>query len=393
MNNDHLLNVYNRSPITITKGKGVYLYDNTDKQYLDFASGIATTGLGHCHPYLIDSLNKQSQLLWHCSNLVSNFEQQKLASRLSTLTFADKVFFCSSGLETTETAIKIIRRYHYVNGEKARNTIITINGGFHGRSMAAISAGGNDYVREGYAPLLGGFKSIPKNDFVALKKAVDHNTAGIFLELIQSEGGVYALDIDYLHHIREFTKEQGIILAFDEVQTGYGRICDFFYHQQIGIEPDILTCAKAMGNGFPVAACLTKEFIADTMKPGTHGSTYGGNPLAMAVGNAVLDIITKPDFFNQVRSVSKYLHESLQTIQTQFPNLVKEIRGKGLLIGIEFHPQLSLSEIINLFYKNGLIVSKTANKNTIRLLPPLIIQKNHVDQFIDIFSSALNAQS
>ena len=385
----YLLNVYNRLPINLIKGEGVYLYDDHGNKYLDFAAGISTVSLGHCHPYIIEALNQQSQLLWHCSNLFSIPEQHRLAERLVQLTFADKVFFCSSGLEATEAAIKMMRRYHYVNGNANRNTIITIEGGFHGRSMAAISAGGNDLAREGYAPLLPGFRKVSRNDIAELENTIDENTAAVFLEPIQSEGGIYPLDIDYLKAIREITSKHNLLLAFDEVQTGYGRTSSLFYYQQLGFAPDILTCAKAMGNGFPLAACLTSESVASVMKPSTHGSTYGGNPLAMAVGNAVLDVITQPQFLHEVKNVAKYLQEKLHALQKKFPEIIKEVRGIGLLIGIELNANYSVKEVIRLSVEKGLLLTKTAQPQTIRIVPPLIITQSHVDECIDILSCIL----
>ncbi|MFP3033239.1 MAG: aspartate aminotransferase family protein, partial [Wolbachia sp.] len=327
---DHVVNAYNRSEASIVRGEGVYLFDKDGKKYLDFAAGISTTSLGHCHPYITDKLKEQLDSLWHCSNIFTIPQQERLAQRLTELTFADKVFFCSSGLEATEAAIKFIRRYFYLNGQEKRSHIITIEGGFHGRSIAAISAGGNEKSREGFAPLLSGFDKVPRNNIEALEKKINSETAAIFLEPIQSEGGVHPLDVEYLKKVREITKAQGIILCFDEVQCGYGRIGSLFYYQNIGVEPDMLTCAKAMGNGFPLAACLVKDYIAETITPGTHGSTYGGNPLAMTVGNAVLDVMLKEGFFDHVKKVSKYLKEKLLPLTEEFPKIVSEVRGEGL---------------------------------------------------------------
>ncbi|GFT39971.1 acetylornithine aminotransferase [Nephila pilipes] len=332
---DHVVSAYNRLDTPIVRGAGAYLFDKDGKKYLDFAAGISTTSLGHCHPYITDKLKEQLSSLWHCSNIFTIPEQERLADRLTTLTFADKVFFCSSGLEATEAAIKFIRRYFYSKGQAKRNRIITIEGGFHGRSIAAISAGGSEKSREGFAPLLSGFDKVPRNDIKALEKKISDETAAVFLEPIQSEGGVYPLDVEYLQKVRKITKAQGIILCFDEVQCGYGRIGFLFYYQNVGIEPDMLTCAKAMGNGFPIAACLVKDYIAEAITPGTHGSTYGGNPLAMTVGNAVLDIMLKEGFFDHVKRISKYLKEKLLPLAKEFPEMISEVRGKGLLMGIE----------------------------------------------------------
>ncbi|MBQ4874994.1 MAG: aspartate aminotransferase family protein [Rickettsiaceae bacterium H1] len=386
----YLLNVYNRSPVNMVRGEGSYLYDDQGKKYLDFTAGIATVALGHSHPYLIQAIGEQSEKLWHCSNLFNIPEQEKLARRLVNLTFADRVFFCSSGLEATEAAIKFIRRYCYVLGQhNKRKKIITVQGGFHGRSITAISAGGNDYAKEGYGPLLDGFVKIPRNDIDAFENVIDENVGGVFLELIQSEGGIYPLDIDYLQKIRKITHDQGILLAFDEVQTGYGRTGSLFYHQALNFEPDLLTCAKAMGNGFPIAGCLVKQKIADAMKPGSHGSTYGGNPMAMAVGNAVLDVMTQPDFFTKISEIIIYLHQSLDNLQNQFSDLIKEIRKVGFLIGIEFHSKINTRLLIEKCLTSGLIIGKTAQLNTIRLAPPIIITKEQIDKFSELLISVI----
>ncbi|MDG7056774.1 MAG: aspartate aminotransferase family protein [Wolbachia endosymbiont of Penenirmus auritus] len=379
---NHIVNAYNRFEIPIVRGEGACLFDKDGKKYLDFAAGISTTSLGHCHPYIADKLKKQSDLLWHCSNIFTIPEQERLAERLTALTFADKVFFCSSGLEATEAAIKFIRRYFYSKGQEKRNRIITIEGGFHGRSIAAISAGGNEKSREGFAPLLSGFDKVPRNNIKALEEKISDETAAVFLEPIQSEGGVYKLDAEYLHKVKEITKAQEMILCFDEVQCGYGRIGSLFHYQNIGIEPDILTCAKAMGNGFPLAACLVRNYIAEAITPGTHGSTYGGNPLAMTVGNAVLDIVLKEGFFDHVRRISKYLKEKLLPLAEEFPRIISEIRGEGLLIGIELKAPLA-DKIVSRSLDKGLIMTKVLNNRVVRITPPLIVHDKHVDAACD----------
>lgn len=381
---DYIVNAYNRSEASVVRGEGVYLFDKNGKKYLDFAAGISTISLGHCHPYITDKLKDQLDSLWHCSNIFTIPQQERLAQRLTELTFADKVFFCSSGLEATEAAIKFIRRYFYLKGQEKRNRIITIEGGFHGRSIAAISAGGNEKSREGFAPLLSGFDKVPRNNIEALEKKINSETAAIFLEPIQSEGGVHPLDVEYLKKVREITKAQGIILCFDEVQCGYGRIGSLFYYQNIGVEPDMLTCAKAMGNGFPLAACLVKDYIAEAITPGTHGSTYGGNPLAMTVGNAVLDVMLKEGFFDHVKKVSKYLKEKLLPLTEEFPKIVSEVRGEGLLIGIELRVPLA-DTIVKQSLDKGLIMTKILNNRVIRITPPLVVENMHVNAVCDIF--------
>ncbi|MDG7055908.1 MAG: aspartate aminotransferase family protein [Wolbachia endosymbiont of Meromenopon meropis] len=388
---NHIVNTYNRFEVPIVRGKGVYLFDKNGKKYLDFAAGISTVSLGHCCPYISDKLKKQSDLLWHCSNIFVIPEQERLAERLAELTFADKIFFCSSGLEATESAVKFIRRYFYSKGQQKRNRIITIKGGFHGRSIAAISAGGNEKIREGFAPLLSGFDAVPRNNIKALEEKISDKTAAVFLEPIQSEGGVHVLDLEYLHKIREITKAREMILCFDEVQCGYGRIGSLFHYQNIGIEPDILTCAKAMGNGFPLAACLVRNYIAEAITPGTHGSTYGGNPLAMIVGNAVLDIVVKRDFFDHVRRVGKYLKEKLLLLAEEFPKVISEIRGEGLLVGIELKAPFA-DKIVRRSLDKGLIITKVLDNRVVRITPPLIVHNKHVDVAYDILCASFEAK-
>ncbi|WP_333023196.1 aspartate aminotransferase family protein [Wolbachia endosymbiont of Pentidionis agamae] len=383
----YIINAYNRLEIPIVKGKGVFLFDQVGKKYLDFTAGISTVSLGHCHPYIIEKLNEQLDLVWHCSNLFTIPTQELLAERLCSLTFADKVFFCSSGLEATEAVIKFIRRYFYSKGEKNRHQIITIKGGFHGRSIAAISAGGNEKARTGFAPLLPGFCSVPRNCIQALENKINKNVAAVFLEPIQSEGGVYQLDIDYLRRVREITREKEIILCFDEVQCGYGRIGTLFYYQKIGVEPDMLTAAKAMGNGFPLAACLVKNYIADTILPGTHGSTYGGNPLAMAAGNAVLDLMLEENLFKHVIEISSYFKKKLLLLIKEFPQIIVDVRGEGLLLGIEV--SISAKSIVQKCLDKGLILSAVLDDRVIRITPPLIISEDHIDAAFSILYNSL----
>ncbi|MDA0902339.1 MAG: aspartate aminotransferase family protein [Proteobacteria bacterium] len=382
-----ILNAYFRLPIKIIKGDGVYLYDDQEKRYLDFASGIAVTNIGHNNQHINEALINQASQLWHCSNLFTIPKQQELAERLVKLSFADKVFFCSSGLEAVECAIKMMRKYHYEKGDKERYHIITLEGGFHGRSLATLSAGGNEYARRGFGPLLEGFKQVKRNDIAALKAAITDQTAGIMLETIQSEGGVHVIDKQYLQEVRQLTAQKDIILCFDEVQTGYGRTGELFSYQSLGIEPDIMTLAKGIGNGFPLAACLSKANIANAITPGSHGSTYGGNPLAMAVGNAVLDIVTQKPFLNKVNELSQYLNQSLQKLAQEFPNIITEVRGIGLIYGIEV--KISATEVLKTLIDNGLIVTKVAGDKVLRLLPPLIIEKTHIDQMCEIMRKSL----
>ena len=382
-----VVNAYNRSKVPIIRGEGVYLFDENGNRYLDFASGIATVGLGHCHPYIISKLEKQISQLFHCSNLFTIPEQERLARRLVDLTFADKVFFCSSGTEAVESAIKFIRRYYYSKGLLYKNRIITIQGGFHGRTIAAISAGGNQKSKEGFAPLLEGFDHVIRDDISDLLSAVTDQTAGILLEPIQAEGGVHILNTDYLRQIRDITRKKDILLCFDEVQCGYGRPGSLFYHQLIGVEPDLLTCAKAMGNGFPVAACLLKDAIAETITPGCHGSTYGGNPLAMVAANAVLDLMTEDGFFDGVSKVGEYLGESLRALSRCNQCIISAVRGIGCIWGVDIN--ISAQEVVSECVRHGLLITRVSNNKTLRIVPPLIIEKSHVDDAVNILNKVI----
>ena len=387
MDNNPVLDAYFRLPVEIIRGQGAYLYDSSDKQYLDFASGIAVTNIGHNNHHINQALINQISNLWHCSNLFTIKGQQRLAQRLVDLSFADKVFFCSSGLEAVECAIKMIRKYAFETKGEQSYEIITLEGGFHGRSIATLSAGGNEDARRGFGPLLEGFKQVKRNDIQALKAAITDKTAGIMLEPVQSEGGVYVLDKSYLQQVRQITIEKDIILCFDEVQTGYGRTGSLFAYQNLGFEPDILALAKGIGNGFPLAACLSRQRIAKFITPGTHGSTYGGNPLAMAVGNAVLDIITGEGFLDNIGQLSEYLENSLQKVALQFPDIIKQVRGKGLIYGLEVN--ISATKILKALIDNGLIVTKVAGDKVLRLLPPLVIEYKDIDLMQDIMIKVL----
>lgn len=381
-----ILNVYKRFPITIVKGNGIYIYDNSGKKYLDFTSGIATVNFGHCNEYITGKVKAQLHQLWHCSNLFEVHKQESVARRLIEQTFADRVFFCSSGLEAIETAVKSIRRHFYVNGQPEKYRIITLENGFHGRSMTGISAGGGKRAKEGFAPLLDGFDVIPAHDLEILKSTINKNTAAILLELIQSEGGVYPISWDYIKQLRKVADENNILLCFDEVQTGFGRIGELFHYQNIGVEPDLLTCAKGIGNGFPVGACLMKQKIADAMSFGTHGGTYSGNPLALTVVDAVLDLITN-EFLRSVKEMGEYFKSRLNKLQQEFGNLIKEVRGNGLLLGIEFHENIDgfLEKCLEL----GLVMTRTSKSNVIRILPPLIITNSDIDAAVLVISEAI----
>ncbi|MBN8532381.1 MAG: aspartate aminotransferase family protein [Alphaproteobacteria bacterium] len=381
-----ILPVYKRSTIRMVRGEGVYLFDEEGRQYLDFAAGIAVNSLGHCHPHLVKALQEQAATLWHTSNLYTSSAQEKLAARLVEQTCADSVFFCSTGLEASECAIKMVRKYFDEKGEPEKYRIITLEGSFHGRSIATISAAGKEKLTKGFAPLLDGFDQVPMGDIQALRAKITPFTAAIMLEPILGEGGVIPCPPEYLRELRAIADAFGLLLVFDEVQCGYGRPGALFYHQMVGVEPDIITAAKGIGSGFPLAACLAKKHVAEIMTPGSHGSTYGGNPLAMAVGNAVLDVILKPGFFEHVQARGKELYEGLEALVKKYPKLLAEARGVGLMLGLK--TVIPNMDVVVALREQGLL-TVLADDNVIRILPPLIIEKAHIAEALDKIEVAL----
>src|SRR5579872_3141801 len=327
---DSILPVYRRSDITIARGEGVYLFSPEGTRYLDFASGIAVNALGHCHPHVVEALKKQADTLWHCSNMYRMPGLENFANRLMEITFADKVFFCNSGTEAVECGLKMIRKWG-----KGRYRVITMQGGFHGRTIACISAGGNDIARKGYDPLLDGFDRAEFNNLKSVESLIGPKTAAILVEPIQGEGGINVGTSEFLRGLRALADKHGLLLFIDEVQCGMGRTGTLFAYEQAGITPDIVSVAKGIGNGFPLAACLATEKAASGMTPGSHGSTYGSNPLAMAVGNAVLDVLLAPGFFKHVQEVGAQLKAGLQKLVNDFPKLFSEVRGTGLMLGVQ----------------------------------------------------------
>lgn len=376
-----VLPVYRRCHITISKGEGVYLFALDGTQYLDFAAGIAVNSLGHCHPHVVAALKKQADILWHCSNMYQMPQLSKFAERLTTSCFADKVFFTNSGGEAVECGLKILRKYHDYNGNPERYRVITMAGGFHGRSFACISAGGNEVARAGYAPLLDGFDRVEFNNLDAVEAAITNETAAILVEPIQGEGGLREAAPEFLRGLRKLADKHGLLLFIDEVQCGMGRTGTLFAHQQAGVVPDIVAVAKGIGNGFPLGACLTSDKVAACMEIGTHGSTYGSNPLAMAVGNAVLDVMLAPDFFRNVEKIGAYLKRELEMLSEEYPYILEEVRGRGLMLGIKAIKNNIL--LVETMRANGLFVSP-AEDNVIRITPPLIIEVEHVDKAIKI---------
>ena len=372
----------------MVSGEGMYLFDENGKRYLDCSAGIAVNALGHSHPKLVAALKKQSEKLWHCSNNYRNPQLENFAQGLVDASDMDAVFFNSSGAEAIDSTIKFIRRYHHQH-KTGRNRIITFHGGFHGRAISCISAGGNDIAREGYHPLLEGFDQIEFNNIDAVKAAITDQTAAILLEPVQGEGGVYPADKDFLHELRQLADEHGLLLAFDEVQCGYGRCGDLFTHRLFDVTPDIVVCAKGIGNGFPLSAVLMKQHVADTLSPGCHGSTYGSNPLAMAVGSAVLDVMTESGFFEQVTKTGALLKEKLEAVAKAHPTLISEVRGIGLMLGVQMN--VPARPIADALREEGLLIAP-AYGDVLRFVPPLIMQEGHVEEAGAIFANVLEGE-
>lgn len=368
-----LYDTYNRAALRFERGEGVWLITENGDRYLDFAAGIAVNSLGHGHPHLLKALNDQAEKLWHISNVYEIPGQDKLAQRLTENTFADKVFFTNSGAEALECAIKTARRYHYVNGHPERFRIITFEGAFHGRTLATIAAGGQEKYLEGFGPKVEGFDQVPFGDDAALNAAITDETAAILLEPIQGEGGLRPFSEDMLRNLRRICDEKGLLLILDEVQSGVGRTGKLFAHEWAGIQPDIMAVAKGIGGGFPLGACLATAEAAKGMTAGTHGTTYGGNPLAMAVGNAVLDVILEDGFIDNINTVSLMLKQGFASLTDRYPDVISEIRGKGLLIGLKcVVPNTDLLQAL----RDEQLLSVGAGANVLRLLPPLTLTED-----------------
>jgi acetylornithine/N-succinyldiaminopimelate aminotransferase len=376
-----LLNNYARKKISFLKGKGCYLYSSTGAKYLDFVQGIAVNSLGHCHDHLVKAINKQSKKLWHVSNAFIIAEQERLAKRLIKNSFADFVGFQNSGAEATELAIKVARRYFYTKGQPKKNRILCLNESFHGRTLATIFASNSKKATEGFGPKVEGFDHFNFADHRSLEKSITSRTAAIMVETIMGEGGIKVIPDYCLKGLRKLCNKKNILLILDEVQCGIGRTGKFFAFEYADIKPDIVPIAKGIGGGFPIGACLMTKKVASCMGPGSHGSTFGGNPLAMSVGNAVLDKILKKDFLKNVQSIGKYFHDQLYKLQSEFPTVIKEVRGLGLLIGIKIVPDQVL--FIKKLIDNKLLTIRAA-ENVVRLLPPLNVKKENIDQAIVI---------
>ena len=383
--NSYIMPTYGERTLDFKEGKGVYLISTDNKKYLDFGSGIAVNSLGHCHPKLIQALQEQSSKLWHISNLYSNTTQEAYAKLLCQNSFAQKVFFTNSGAEAVECGLKVIRSYHHFHKNNNKKNIITFEGAFHGRTFAALSAQKNKKFSKGFEPLLSGFIQIPFNDCKAIKDSIDENTGGVMIEPIQGEGGVRPANLHFLEQIRKLCDEMGILFFLDEVQCGFGRTGKFFAYEWANFEPDIMAVAKGIGSGFPLGACLSTQDACIGMTKGTHGSTYGGNPLAVAVGKAVIEEMMQKGFFEKVEKIARYLWNKLKLLEKNY-NEIEEVRGAGLLLGIK--TRKNNLEIIKFFTKNGLL-TVPADDNIIRLAPPLIILKKEVDEAIDIIEKTL----
>jgi acetylornithine/N-succinyldiaminopimelate aminotransferase len=388
MQKSYILPIHNRIDVAFKRGKGAYIYDENNKKYLDFGSGIAVNSLGHCHPQLVKTLRKQAGKLWHISNAYKINELDELAQTITTNTFADYAFFCNSGAEAIECVIKMIRKHFYDKKQKNKYEIITFKGSFHGRTMATISASANKKYLEGFGPKLEGFKSAEFNNIQSVEKLINQNTAGILIEPIQGEGGIIPADKQFMKDLKKLTTKHNLLLALDEVQCGIGRTGYLYAHEYYNIKPDIIASAKGLGGGFPVGACLATKKAASGMTIGTHGTTYGGNPLAMKVTKKVIDIILKKGFLKNVTQNSDLLLAKLDELKTQFPSAIQEVRGIGLMIGLELkkkYPNINFTQTLKDY---GLLVIPASN-NTIRLIPPLIINKKDITKAIDIIKLAL----
>ena len=379
----YLAKNYNRKKISFKYGKGSYLYSSNGKKYLDFCSGIAVNSLGHAHPKLVKTIKDQSKKLWHVSNAFQIPEGEKLAKKLCQKSFADYVMFCNSGAEATEASIKVARRYFYSIGKPNKNRILCVKNSFHGRTIAAIFASGSKKMTEGFGPKVPGFDHFIFGNHKSLKKKITKNTAAIMVEPIMGEGGIKVIPDWCLKDLRKLCDKKKILLILDEVQCGISRSGDFLSFEKSRIKPDIVPIAKGIGGGFPIGGVLMNKKVAASMIPGTHGSTFGGNPLAMAVGNTVIDIVSSKKFLNNIKRLSKYFLLNLNLLKEKYPKVIKEIRGRGLLIGIQL--QTDQTKFIKKLMDNKLLTIRAA-ENVVRILPPLNVKKNEINQSLKIIN-------
>ena len=381
---------YARTDLVFERGQGAMLYTTDGRSFLDFGAGIAVTALGHAHPHLVMALKEQAEKLWHTSNLYRVAGQEKLAARLVANSFADTMFFCNSGAEAMECALKMARRYHQAQGAKDKYRVITARGAFHGRTLATVAAGGQEKHLDGFAPKVDGFDQVAFGNLNETRAAITPQTAAVVVEPVQGEGGIVPADPEYLKGLRAMCDEYGLLLIFDEVQTGLGRTGKLFAHEWSGVTPDIMALAKGLGGGFPVGACLATEKAAKYMVPGTHGSTFGGNPLAMAAANAVMDVMLEPGFLKHVNDIAAKLWAKLTPLVAKYPKVFEGVRGKGLMIGLKC--KVPNGDVVAKLMDNGLL-AVGAGDNVVRLLPPLIIAEAEVDAAIGMIDRAAAALS
>src|SRR6266513_3050278 len=371
----HLLPVFARVDLGFERGEGAWLIATSGERYLDFTSGVAVNALGHAHPHLVEAITKQANRVWHVSNLYRIPESERVAERLCAASFADVVFFCNSGAEAMECAIKMARKYQSASGRPERYRMVTFEGAFHGRTLATLAAGGQKKYLDGFGPVVQGFDQVAFGDLEAAKRAVGPETAAILIEPIMGEGGVRVVEPEFLRALRRLCDEHGLLLIFDEVQTGMGRTGALFAYQRCGVTPDIMALAKALGGGFPLGACLATAEAAKGMTTGTHGSTFGGNPLAMAAAGAVLDVMLADGFLDRVRRVALVLKQKLAAIADRYPTVVAELRGEGLLVGLR--AAVPSAELVDELRAEKMITA-AAGDNVVRLLPPLIVSEEEI---------------
>ncbi len=375
----HLLPTYARADLAFERGEGAWLIATNGDRYLDFSSGVAVNALGHAHPQLVAAITEQARKVWHVSNLYRIPEAERVAERLCAASFADTVFFCNSGAEAMECAIKMARKYQSVSGKPERYRIITFEGAFHGRTLATLAAGGQKKYLEGFGPVAEGFDQISFGDLAATRRALVPETAAILIEPIMGEGGVRVVPPEFLRALRRLCDENGLLLVFDEVQTGVGRTGELFAYQRCGVTPDIMALAKALGGGFPLGACLATADAAKGMTTGTHGSTFGGNPLAMAAAGALLDVVLADGFLDRVRRTALLLKQKLAEIVDRYPTVIAEVRGEGLLVGLR--TIVPNGDLVNELHRERMI-TVAAGDNVVRLLPPLIVSEEEVGEAV-----------
>src|SRR6201996_9234242 len=384
----HLLPVFARVDLGFTHGEGCWLTATNGERYLDFTSGVAVNALGHAHPALVAALQEQATKLWHMSNLFKSPDGEKLAARLCEESFADFVFFCNSGAEAMEGVIKLVRHYHFSKGHPERYRIITFEGAFHGRTLATLAATGSAKYLEGFGPPMDGFDQVPHGDIEAVKKAIGPHTAAILIEPIQGEGGVRSAPNAFFKALRQLCDEKGMLLVFDEVQTGMGRTGELFAYKRLGVTPDVMSLAKALGGGFPIGAVLATAEAASGMTPGSHGSTFGGNPLAVAAANAVLDVMLAPGFFEHAQKMSLLFKQKLASVVDRHPAVLAEVRGEGLLIGVKAGvPSADLVTAL----RDQKLLTVGAGENVVRFLPPLIVSEAEIDHSVQSLERACTA--